>query len=466
MQHETIENTNAQALNRLPELCGQVTVECSDVSGIVKGVLRSADALREEHAALQQTVTELEADQQKVSEASEEARILSENAMSRLGQGTAQIQSSLSQIGAMLELVDALGQHMTGFAAAMEQVRTSSRDIEQIAETTNILALNATIEAARAGEAGKTFAVVANEVKSLASETRRATDEIAETIDTLGEEAAQMVARIEAGSEDNARAKSSVAAIEDTISSVAEMVEEVDRQNEQIARSTGTISGHVGRVQEGLGKFLSASVENDRGLNRAADKIGSVELTASDMFDTVVRAGLSPSDETMVELALARAKLFESRAEEAIEAGEITAPQLFDRDYRPIEGSNPERFRTQASDWAHQYWRPLLDEIASADSRILATVCSDVKGHLPTHLSRYSKEPTGELRHDTQFCRNGRMIMGPVDERAKASDAPYTMAVYRQEGDGQTYKVVRNVYVPLTIAGRRWGDLEIAYSFD
>ena len=39
------------------------------------------------------------------------------------------------------------------------------------------------------------------------------------------------------------------------------------------------------------------------------------------------------------------------------------------------------------------------------------------------------------------------------------------MAVYRQEGDGTSYKVVRNVYVPLTIGGRRWGDLELAYSF-
>ena len=40
------------------------------------------------------------------------------------------------------------------------------------------------------------------------------------------------------------------------------------------------------------------------------------------------------------------------------------------------------------------------------------------------------------------------------------------MAVYRQEGDGRAYKVVRNVYLPLHFAGRRWGDLELAYSFD
>jgi methyl-accepting chemotaxis protein len=57
------------------------------------------------------------------------------------------------------------------------------------------------------------------------------------------------------------------------------------------------------------------------------------------------------------------------------------------------------------------------------------------------------------------------MILDEIDRKAKASEAHYLMAVYRQEGDGKSYEVVRNVYVPLEIAGRRWGNLELAYSF-
>ena len=57
------------------------------------------------------------------------------------------------------------------------------------------------------------------------------------------------------------------------------------------------------------------------------------------------------------------------------------------------------------------------------------------------------------------------MILDEIDRKAKASEAHYLMAVYRQEGDGRSYKVVRNVYLPVTFAGRRWGDLELAYSF-
>jgi hypothetical protein len=43
-------------------------------------------------------------------------------------------------------------------------------------------------------------------------------------------------------------------------------------------------------------------------------------------------------------------------------------------------------------------------------------------------------------------------------------NAPYMMAVYRQEGDGRNHVVVRNVYIPLIVNGRRWGDFEVAYS--
>lgn len=134
-----IDTGSASALDMIPESCGDVTVGCTDVAGIVEAVLKSSEILREEHNSLRDTVVALEADQYKVAEASDEARLLSERAIERLGEGTTLIHSSLGQINDVLELVEALAQHVTSFAAAMEQVRRCSKDIEDIAETTNIL---------------------------------------------------------------------------------------------------------------------------------------------------------------------------------------------------------------------------------------------------------------------------------------------------------------------------------------
>lgn len=466
MKPIAIDTSGAAALDKIPESCGDVTVGCTDVAGIVEAVIRSSEALREEHTALRGTVSALEADQAKVAEASDEARLLSERAIERLGEGTALIHSSLGQINSLLELVEALSQHVTSFAAAMEQVRRSSKDIEQIAETTNILALNATIEAMRAGDAGRTFAVVAGEVKSLANDTRTATEEITSTIDTLGLEAAQVIERIEAGSKASGEAKASVAQIERTILGVGELVEEVDKQNDQIARSTTTISDHVVRVQDVLDSFDKAARDNETKLERAHRRMEELEMTASEMFDRIVQAGLSPQDSAMVEAAQGFARELADVTEQAIQSGELGEQALFDTDYREIAGSNPKRFRTALSDWAHENWRPLLDRAKASDPRVLAAACTDMNGFLPTHLTERSRKPTGELSHDTAYCRDGRIIFDPIDQKSKQSSAPYMMAVYRQEGDGERYIVVRNVYIPLIVNGKRWGDFEFAYSFD
>jgi len=464
MKHETIGAAGSDAISRIPARCGEVTVGCTDVAGIVQEVILSSERLRAEHIALRGTVEALELDQRKVSDASDEARQLSERAIERLGQGTNLIQSSLGQITALLELVDTLTQHVTGFAAAMEQVRSSAQDIEQIAETTNILALNATIEAMRAGEAGRTFAVVANEVKGLAADTRKATNEIARTIDTLGGEAQRVIEQIETGAKASGEAKASVTRIEETITGVSELVEEVDRQNEQIARATTTISDHVRAVQDVLKSFDHVALENEGKLENAHERMAALEMTASEMFDDLVKAGLSPNDSLMVEQAKEFAQEVADIANRAIEAGAIDLSAFFDQDYRPVAGSNPPRFRTSLSDWADANWRPVLDRVVGDSDGSRMCCQADMNGFLPTHTSDRSRTPTGDLAHDTMHCRNGRILLGPIDKKAKRSTEPYMMAVYRQEGDGQRYFVVRNVYVPLFIGGRRWGDFELAYT--
>jgi len=463
MELNSIDVAAGHGIDRISASCGEVTVGCTDVAGIIHAVMVSSEKLRAEHSALQGTVAALETDQLKVAQASDEARLLSERAIERLGEGSSLIQSSLDQITGLLELVETLTQHVTGFAAAMAQVRRSAEEIDQIAETTNILALNATIEAMRAGDAGRTFAVVANEVKSLANDTRRATEEIGRTIDTLGQEADEVIAKIERGARESGEAKASVGQIHHTMRTVNELIVEVDSQNDQITRATATISDHVHSVQGVLDSFDRAALENEGKLSQAHSRIESLELTASAMFDEIVKAGLAPADSAMVDKAQSFARQVVAQAEEAIAAGQLSVSTLFDSNYQQISGSNPPRFRTTLTDWADANWRPVNDEVVAEGGPIKMCSQADMNGFLPTHITGRSRQPTGDLQHDTKYCRNGRILLWAIDKKAKQSTAPYMMAVYRQEGDGKQYEIVRNVYVPLVINGRRWGDFELAY---
>ena len=104
--------------------------------------------------ALEEVTGRLTDDQSRVSDSTDEARLLSEQAKAKLEAGRAAIDETIAGFKGLTELVVQLGERMAGFATAMNQVQTVSTTIETIARKTNMLALNATIEAARAGDAG------------------------------------------------------------------------------------------------------------------------------------------------------------------------------------------------------------------------------------------------------------------------------------------------------------------------
>jgi methyl-accepting chemotaxis protein len=151
--------------------------------------------------------------------------------------------------------------------------------ISTIAQQTNLLALNATIEAARAGEAGKGFAVVANEVKELAKETARATEEISQQIEAMLGDTARSVEGI--GNIVKVMEK-----IDGFASSIAASVEEQAATVKDIARNAGEVSIGVGNVVENISGVAAAAKEAEknssltqisaRGLQELAQWLGNL----------------------------------------------------------------------------------------------------------------------------------------------------------------------------------------------
>ena len=130
--------------------------------------------------------------------------------------------------------------------------------ITSIAQQTNLLALNATIEAARAGEAGKGFAVVANEVKELAKETAKATEEIGQKIEAIQSDTKGAVQAI-------GEISTIIAQINDISNNIASAVEEQTVTTNEIARNVGEAAKGTGEIAKNIGGVALAAENTTRG---------------------------------------------------------------------------------------------------------------------------------------------------------------------------------------------------------
>ncbi len=465
MKMEKVALSENHWIHETAQICGEVTVGCAEAAGVLEQALQSADWLKARHGEMTELTQALDADIAEVAQATRDARNLAEAAVAKLKTGHDTVQLSLASFSELISLIMSLGSHITGFAAAMEQVKRVSQSIDSIARTTNMLALNAAIEAEKAGAAGQTFAVVAAEVKKLAHDTRRAAVEITGTVNSLSHEAAKFVVEIEEGVSTSGAAQEQFASLQELIYGVSDVVAKVGDHNREIADSTAQIHRGLVDSQNVRDAVEGANGEMFAAVVRAHSQIGGLEMQANKMFDHIVHSGLSKRDSEFVELARQKAEEVKALTEAAIADGTLTLEALFDTDLRPIEGSNPPRFTSKLTPWAEQHWQPFIEAVKDSNpDEITSVVCSSLKGFLPVQLKELSRPPTGDIAHDTKYCRNGRVIQDPVDIPAKTSEQDYMMAVFRHEGDGHSYKVMRNVYVPLRINGRRWGDFEIAYS--
>ncbi len=231
-------------------LVAGLTAQVADVRARAEAMATSSNESLSRADAVALSSEQSTANVQAVSEAADELAAASSEIGSQVARAAEMARDASAQAGVSNERIAALAETATRIGAVVAL-------IQEIAEQTNLLALNATIEAARAGDAGKGFAVVASEVKSLATQTAKATDDIRQQIEQMQGASGEAVKAIDTVAQ-------AVAGLDEMNAAVAAAVEQQAATTSTIAGNSQEAAAQTSKVSSEIAEVSDASRETGR----------------------------------------------------------------------------------------------------------------------------------------------------------------------------------------------------------
>jgi methyl-accepting chemotaxis protein len=442
---------------------GRLSVDIADVTGNIEEVRALADDQARNFVQISEGTRETADSNRRIAEVAAQTQTVAAHAHHSVVAANQEIHNSLGAIQSLVTSVSSIGAQLASLDAAMRRVSSVTGAIDRIARQTNLLALNATIEAARSGEAGRGFAVVAGEVKALARETTGATAEIAAVLAELTQQVRSLSEHSADGSRHAEAVGRSTQTIGSAMSTVGEAVAQVDDNAQRIAGATEDISQRCGQL-EGVVSAMSIGVaKSTDALAQAAERSQRVLSGSEAILQMTASSGFETADSKFIEAAVDVARKIEIRLKQALDSGELTMADLFDKHLAPIAGTNPVQYMTRYIPFLDREIQPLADPLLDLDERMVFCAPIDHNRLIPCHNPQFRKPQGKDPVWNAANCRNRRQFLDKTAAAIVVSTQPFLLQTYRRDMGGGVFALMKDASAPIRVNGQHWGGIRVCY---
>ncbi|WP_426112771.1 methyl-accepting chemotaxis protein [Massilia sp. PWRC2] len=373
--------------------------------------------------------------------------------------GRAEADQVLQGIGSAGQQARAVALGMTALREQSAGIAGFTAVIAEISARTNMLALNAAIEAARAGEHGRGFAVVAGEVRQLAQRTKSATDEIGVMVGAINGQAAQAVGAMAALTAAVESASSKVGQVHQMLTNIEQSSIAAEQEIGAIAASAQAHVATTGAILDALTTVRDSLLSTDQALPRAAQAAMALAERAESIAAALSESGVATAHDAIGAAARTAAAAVGTLFSDAIRDGRISREALFDRQYRPLPNTNPQKHSTRFDDFTDRELPAIQEALLAAMPQLAYCGAVDNNGYFPTHNKKFSQALTGDYAIDIVNNRTKRIFNDRTGARCGANTKPFLLQTYKRD----TGEVMHDLSAPIMVDGRHWGGFRIGY---